>query len=439
MWAPALGNADGRKGEGTQGDLRAGDPAVSARGDEGRGHRPRPLFFMLLHGHSHRTPRLPRCSPPGLCALPGRREEAACTHPATPVPPLASHPLPSPYPAVSRAHRTPVRAHASEARPASDGPRTYNGRVRRLMAGLAVAASPHAVGMGRQACALLRALPAVADWNSCDWWEARSRDQASLSGRWVAQVNASAPKELFFSKRVPKRKEDSPYAARSSGPLPAICIHRPRWPLGTPASTRREPPRTRTAASCQTVRATSPLTDDERKRADHPTQQLTEHPRQRNATRPGAQLRTTRHRLCERASERRRRGKAVEGKDGEGGPRRARTAPTRAAVGHRGAMLDMAPQVRAPPLPSNRANPPPQRHFTVRPAVPAVHAGPASGCSCGARRPSPMPPSTAPQVHWPANHVSTPPQRYVIVRAAYALSGGKGPPRRHRARRPSPM
>ncbi|KAF8159132.1 hypothetical protein BJ912DRAFT_1009130, partial [Pholiota molesta] len=77
-----------------------------------------------------------------------------------------------------------------------------------------------------------------------------------------------------------------------------------------------------------------------------------------------------------------------------------------------------APQVRALPLPSNHANPPPQRHFTVCPAVPAVHAGPASGRSCGARRPSPMPPSTAPQVHWPANRASTPPQRYAIICAA---------------------
>ncbi|KAF8166249.1 hypothetical protein BJ912DRAFT_1093150, partial [Pholiota molesta] len=108
----------------------------------------------------------------------------------------------------------------------------------------------------------------------------------------------------------------------------AICIHQPRWPLGTPTSTRREPPRTCTAASRQTMRATSPPTDDERECADHPTQQLMEHPRQRNTTRPGAQLRTMRHRLqCERASERCRRGKAVEGKEGEGGRWRARTAP----------------------------------------------------------------------------------------------------------------
>ncbi|KAF8176552.1 hypothetical protein BJ912DRAFT_1146820, partial [Pholiota molesta] len=232
MWALALGNADGRKGEGTQGRPKSGRPSrcarraahlayplthihvptVSARGDEGRGHRPRPPFFMPSRGHSHRTPRPPRCSPPGPRALPGRRDEAACTNPATPVP-LASHPRPSPYPSVPRAHRTPVRAHAhaSEARPASDGPRTYNERSppadggagcccitacggARLAQGLhgettsngdAKVAIAHChlftrcCSVGRQACARVRALPAVADWTSCGWWEAQSGDQAS--------------------------------------------------------------------------------------------------------------------------------------------------------------------------------------------------------------------------------------------------------------------
>ncbi|KAF8196568.1 hypothetical protein BJ912DRAFT_1140858, partial [Pholiota molesta] len=243
MWALALGNTDGRKGEGTQGRPESGRPSrcahraahlayplthihvptVSAHGDEGRGHRPRSPFSMPSRGHSHRTPRPPRCSPPGPRALPDRRDEAACTNPATPVP-LASHPRPSPYPSVSRAHRTPVRAHAhaSEARPPSDGgwpgcccitacggarlaqglhgETTSNGDTKVAIAHCHLFTRCCRVWVGRHAheyghCPPLRIGPAVVGGRR------KAGTRQAPSGRQVAWVNASTRKELVRSKR----------------------------------------------------------------------------------------------------------------------------------------------------------------------------------------------------------------------------------------------
>ncbi|KAF8186717.1 hypothetical protein BJ912DRAFT_451151 [Pholiota molesta] len=126
-------------------------PPYSIRyGDEGRGHHTRPPFFIPSRDHSHRTPCLPRCSPPSPCALPRHRDEAACTNPATPAPPLAFHPRPSPYPAVSQTHQrpsVPMPMPLRLAQPATALVRT-TGAVRRRLAGLAVSASPHAVVLG---------------------------------------------------------------------------------------------------------------------------------------------------------------------------------------------------------------------------------------------------------------------------------------------------
>ncbi|KAF8176554.1 hypothetical protein BJ912DRAFT_986919 [Pholiota molesta] len=245
MWALALRNVDGRKGEGTQGQGRPESripsrcarrathlahplthihlPTVSARGDEGRGHHTRPPFFIPSRGHSHRTPWLPRCSPPSPCALPRHRDEAACRTQLFQhrrLPPTRDR-LPTLLFEVSRAHQrpsVPMPMPLRLAQPATALVRT-TGAVRRLMvglllchhmrwcwvsacsdAGLAQARAawgdnkqrrregrhrslsplrPLLQGMGRQACACIRALPAVADWNSCGWWEARGADQAS--------------------------------------------------------------------------------------------------------------------------------------------------------------------------------------------------------------------------------------------------------------------
>ncbi|KAF8166250.1 hypothetical protein BJ912DRAFT_1149932 [Pholiota molesta] len=130
MWALALGNADGQKGEGTQGRPESGRP--SSIRSRRRGMR-RPPPSSLLYAIAWPLPPHPQpasLQPAWSVLATSSRRRGACTNPATPVPPLASHPRPSPYPAVFRAHRTLVRAHAhaSEARPAGDGPRTYNGR-----------------------------------------------------------------------------------------------------------------------------------------------------------------------------------------------------------------------------------------------------------------------------------------------------------------------
>ncbi|KAF8177613.1 hypothetical protein BJ912DRAFT_1131316 [Pholiota molesta] len=250
MWALALGNAVGRKGTGTQGRPESGRPSrcarraahlahplthihlptVSARGDEGRGHRPRPPFFMPLHDHSHRTPRRP--PDPLRAATTSRRggmHEPSHPSAAARLPPtIVSLPCRfSSPPDARRAH-----AHASEARPASDGPRTYNGRsspadggagcccitacggaglaqelhgeTQRAMRreGRHRSVSPlHPLlqGMGRQAC---------VKYGHCLPWRIGTavvggRREAGTkqapSGRRVARVKASAPKELVRS------------------------------------------------------------------------------------------------------------------------------------------------------------------------------------------------------------------------------------------------
>ncbi|KAF8166194.1 hypothetical protein BJ912DRAFT_934682 [Pholiota molesta] len=130
-----------------------------------------------------------------------------------------------------------------------------------------------------------------------------------------------------------------------------------------------EPPNTRTAASRQPARATSPPAADERERAAHPTQK---------PTRGGPQ------RVME-------------------APRRTRTAPTRAVVECGGA-IEHGAQVHASPLSSNCANPYPQhrrpfqagkapqrRHLST---PTAVHAGPPNTMPAHtrrARRPSSLP------------------------------------------------
>jgi hypothetical protein len=139
------------------------------------------------------------------------------------------------------------------------------------------------------------------------------------------------------------------------------------------------------------------------------------------------------------------------------------------------APLSMVPQVCAPPLPANCANPPPQRQFTVCPAVHPVRRERRPRTAMSARHRGACKPSPTPRRHAPAARegpaqchrarrprcigrrsppiMLAPPQRHDIVHAAYALSGGKGPPTpppcmqaqpdatsacTHDARRPSP-
>jgi hypothetical protein len=83
---------------------------------------------------------------------------------------------------------------------------------------------------------------------------------------------------------------------------------------------------TRTAASRQLVRATSPPADDERERAAHGTPPSNQRSARdtRHTARLGTQSRTTRRHHRELASECRRRGRAAEGEGGRRGRGRRR-------------------------------------------------------------------------------------------------------------------
>ncbi|KAF8155078.1 hypothetical protein BJ912DRAFT_1152160 [Pholiota molesta] len=105
---------------------------------------------------------------------------------------------------------------------------------------------------------------------------------------------------------------------------------------------------TRTAASRQPARATSSPAYDQREHAAHgapPSNQRSARD-SRHTARLGTQSRTTRYRHRERASERRgggRRGRASEA------PRRARSAPTSAAIGHSATPPPAQPYALSPP------------------------------------------------------------------------------------------
>jgi hypothetical protein len=168
-----------------------------------------------------------------------------------------------------------------------------------------------------------------------------------------------------------------------------ICIHRPWWPLGTPTSTRREPPRTRIAASRQTVRPRHhrPTTSVNAQTTHPATNGAPATAKRRKARRPAAHHETPSVRVGERAPQKRE-GRGRQGRRGRA--RRAGTAPTRAAVGHRGAVETRARRpryvrCRSPPITlthlhsdtSPSVQPYPRCTQALRRDAPAAHEGPA--------------------------------------------------------------
>ncbi|KAF8184430.1 hypothetical protein BJ912DRAFT_1060955 [Pholiota molesta] len=207
----------------------------------------------------------------------------------------------------------------------------------------------------------------------------------------------------------------------------ASTVHGGHWARQpAPAENRRA------RASRQITRATSPPADDEHEHVDHPTQQSMERPRQQNTARPGAQLCTTKRGKRERVPQKRELWKAKVAE----GPGRASEADRRHRGGQGPHPRELQEDMEAL---SSMA---PQRHFTVRPRpdmpYQAGKAPPHRHVSMPPR-PSPMPPSTAPQVHRPP----LPPIVLAHPHSTMTLSvqktpcqAGKAPPHRHHACRP---